>query len=44
MTAGLRSRVSVPENGGLELLPVIDGVPLTELVAGFEAAGGYAAR
>ena len=50
MTTGLRLAVSVPEDGGREFVPVIDGVPLTELVAGFEAArgwepaGGYAAR
>ena len=50
MLSRLRFEVSVPEDGGLEFVPVVDGVTLPELVAGFEAArrwapaGGYAAR
>ena len=36
-----RLEVTTPADGGREVVPVLDGVPLTELVAAFEAARGW---
>ena len=41
MTSRSYFEVTVPEDGGLEFVPVIDDVALTELVAAFETARGW---